>query len=102
MVATILIVFHHYQQTTGAVFSKINFCEGNFYFGWVVELLFVISGYLIYLQKDRLDDTLYKFMKKRFIRLFPVVCAGAIAYELFLYIYVCVMGKSWSGIQPTL
>lgn len=105
IVATILVIFHHYQQTTGVVFERINFWNGKFYFGWIVELFFVISGYLMYTYRNRIRDgkvNLLSFMKKRFMRLFPTVLAGAIAYEFFLYIYVCVMGNDWSGISPNL
>ena len=36
--ATILIVFHHYQQCTGAFFEgRLNFYNGRFYFGYIVE-----------------------------------------------------------------
>ena len=42
--AAILIVFHHFQQSTGACFSGINFYGGKFYFGNLVELFFILSG----------------------------------------------------------
>lgn len=48
VVATIIIVFHHYQQGFGVAFSKFNFAGGKFYFGYIVELFFVLSGYFTY------------------------------------------------------
>lgn len=45
ILATVLIVFHHYQQFTGAQFTYIDFWTGSFYFGWLVEFFFVMSGY---------------------------------------------------------
>ena len=43
-IATVLIVFHHYQQVMDCRFSGVNFFGGWFYFGVIVELFFVISG----------------------------------------------------------
>ena len=101
--ATILIVFHHYQQITGAVFNRINFYNGRFPFGYIVELFFVISGYVIapYIDKVLKDNlSMKEFLKKRFARLFPLVIISAIVYEVLIYIYI--LGQSWFGIQPTL
>lgn len=49
IIATILIIFHHYQQVTGAYFEgHINFSNGRFYFGYIVEFFFLLSGYFMY------------------------------------------------------
>lgn len=98
IMATIIIVFHHYQQITGTVFEGINFYGGKFYFGYVVELFFVISGYVIYPYVNKIREKslrLSEFYLNRFIRLFPMVSISAIGYELFLYIYVCRMGHEF-------
>lgn len=103
--ATILIVFHHYQQVTGATFEGINFYGGKFSFGYIVELFFVISGYVIYPYIDKICQKrirLSEFYFNRFIRFFPMVTITAISYELLLYIYVYRMGYEWFGLQPTL
>ena len=42
--ATTIIIFHHYQQGSGAVYKYINFWGGGFYFGYLVELFFILSG----------------------------------------------------------
>lgn len=106
VIATIMIVFHHYQQITGIRFEGINFCGGKFGFGYVVELFFVISGYVIYpyiYKISEKDIKLSEFYFNRFIRFFPMVSITAIIYELFLYIYVCRMGQEFfMGWQPTL
>ena len=44
--AATLIVFHHYQQVFKCEFSGINFYSGLFNFGYLVELFFMISGFL--------------------------------------------------------
>lgn len=43
-IATVLIIFHHYQQVMECSFNGINFFGGWFYFGLLVELFFIISG----------------------------------------------------------
>ena len=48
--ATCCIVMHHFQQITGAFFEgHLNFYSGNFYWGYLVELFFLVSGYFAYI-----------------------------------------------------
>lgn len=48
IIATVLIVFHHYQQATGAFFEGcLNFFNGRFYFGYIVEFFFLLSGFFM-------------------------------------------------------
>lgn len=74
IVATVFIIFHHYQQVTGAWFeNRINFNNGRFYFGYIVELFFILSGYFMYsyirkIQQGRI--TFPEFYFKRLSRLF--------------------------------
>lgn len=103
-IATIAIVFHHYQQETGAMF-RFNFCGGWFYWGYVVELFFLISGYVICRYVTVIYQgkmSLKQWTLKRTLRCIPMMAAGALAYEIFLYINNNVCGLSWSGITPTL
>lgn len=104
IIATILIVFHHYQQVTGAVFDSINFWNGKFYFGYMVELFFILSGYFMYkyIAKIKKGESFSGFYKKRFLRLFPLMLFGAIMYEIFIIIYQRVYNELWFGIHPTL
>lgn len=104
IIATILIVFHHYQQVTGAMFSVINFWDGKFYFGYIVELFFVLSGYFMWRYVDRINATYsFKcFILKKMQRLLPLVAIGAVVYEILLIIYQILYGQQWLGIQVTL
>ena len=104
IVATVLIVFHHYQQITGAYFDDgINFFNGTFYYGYIVELFFVISGYFMFSYISRIEDGLSFpiFYFNRFIRLFPIMAMGAVAYEVFLVIYQHTYQSSWFDNMPT-
>lgn len=69
ILATVFIVFHYYQQVIGVYFDKgINFYNGKFYFGYMVELFFVLSGYFMYsyIEKIQKGVTFRKFFLKRF------------------------------------
>lgn len=105
IIATIFIIFHHYQQVIGVCFDKgINFYNGKFYFGYMVELFFVLSGYFMYsyIEKIQKGVTFRRFFLKRFLRLFPLMMLGAITYEVFLAIYQNMYQSSWFDIQTTL
>lgn len=105
IVATVFIIFHHYQQVTGAWFeNRINFNNGRFYFGYIVELFFILSGYFMYsyirkIQQGRI--TFPEFYFKRLSRLFPVMALGAVTYEIFLAVYQYLYQTSWFDIQTT-
>lgn len=109
VLATIVIIFHHYQQVCDVYFERgINFYRGFFYFGNVVELFFIISGYVMfpYVKELSLGGISFKeFYMKRFLRVFPVMACGAIGYECFLTIYNRLYqseGSSWFGEIPNL
>ena len=89
ILATITIIFHHYQQATGLFFEgHLNFFHGRFYFGIVVELFFEVSGFLMFTYIDKIRNGLSfgEYFKRRFIRFFPMVVIGAVGYEAFVVI----------------
>lgn len=96
IVATIFIVFHHYQQFTGTFFEgKINFCGGQFYFGLLVEFFFVLSGFLAYKYVEREQVSFKDYYLPKVKRLLPLVLITGVAYEGFLVIYNHVCQRSW-------
>ena len=65
MISSILIVFHHYQQLSGITFDGINFYGGKFLFGYLVELFFMISGFVtIVVYKEGSNHQLKQFLHK--------------------------------------
>lgn len=85
IVATIFIVFHHYQQTFEVAFpTEINFFYGKFYFGYMVEFFFVLSGFFMatYIPKIQNGQSFTTFIKKRLVRLLPLIAIAALVYEL--------------------
>jgi len=97
IVATVIIICHHYQQNFGCFFpGKINFSNGNFYFGYVVELFFMISGILTYYSfAQRGEGKLPQFgtyMKKKFMRFFPMCFIVTTVYFLMQYMFYFTSG----------
>lgn len=70
----ILIIFHHYQGQFDVTFPSMNFAGGIFYFGYLVELFFIISGYLACSGMERIpeQEDFGTFMQIRCIRLLPL------------------------------
>lgn len=95
IMATVLVVFHHFQQLTGARFSKFNFYnDEKQVFTVLIELFFVLSGYLLATTKDKLlnsDISLFSFMKGKVIRLLPIAAVSVFVYEILMFIVVTFM-----------
>ncbi len=104
IIATILIVFHHYQQVIGGHFRYVDFYGGKFYFGNVVELFFILSGYFMYKYISRIKGGLsFKdFFKQRYLRFLPVMFITSIVYAICLYLYTNVLNLSWFNYKPSL
>lgn len=68
--SAILIVFHHFQQATELRFNYLNFYNGAFNFGYLVELFFIISGFLLLNSINNRFDS--KSFLKKLLRLFPM------------------------------
>ena len=84
-------MFHHYQQLTGTFFYRgINFYGGKFYFGYIVEVFFLMSGFFMvpYVAKIRDKMSFPVFFGKRLIRLLPSMIAATIFYDIALFFYV--------------
>ena len=105
ILATIIIVFHHFQQTTGITYEgTVNFYYGKFYFGYVVELFFVLSGFFMlrYIKKIQNGLSFQEFYLKRAFRLLPLVACSAIVYEVLLEVYHFLYRTSWFDVEVTL
>lgn len=104
IVGTILIIFHHYQQITGAVFSRINFWNGTFTFGYLVEMFFLISGFLMlnYISKIENGLSFKDFFVRRWLRFAPTVTFAAVSEQVFIIFYKKLYGESFFGLEPSL
>lgn len=84
MLAAALIVLHHYQQSFVIRFSRINFFGGQIEVAWLVELFFMISGFLM-VASDRGRDISYgKQFLSKCLRFYPSVWMSLIAVLLLL------------------
>jgi len=86
--ATAVIVMHHYQQITRVIFKDhINFFNGDFYWGYLVELFFIISGYLAHRYVRCSEKQSFAgFWGKRYMRFLPLLVIsglGNIAYKAY-------------------
>ena len=70
IISATLIVFHHYQQNFNASFSWINFYDSRYYFGNLVELFFIISGFLT-LYNCR-GENFFQELRHKLIRIYPI------------------------------
>lgn len=72
LVCAVLIVLHHYQQELHVRFATINFFGGTFYFGYLVELFFIISGFVSCLSKKPENDSFGIYLLKIVKRIYPI------------------------------
>ena len=75
IVGTVLILLHHYQGTFGVHYGPVDFATGKFYFGNIVELFFMLSGYFASAYIERIYDGLSfkEYFLNRLIRLVPLM-----------------------------
>ena len=99
ILATVIIVLHHFQQNTGVVYeNSINFNGTWFYWGYMVEFFFLLSGYFMYRYVKRIqsgDLTLAGWFGMRAKRLLPMVAISAVTYEISILVYRAITGAAW-------
>ena len=103
IIATVLIVFHHYQQVIGDFpVNGFSFYSGKYYFGNIVEFFFVLSGFLMFYYIDRIEKGLNfgEFFGKRALRLLPSVFFSSLAFYCLCMIYSQTYYEDWQGISP--
>jgi len=68
-IAALAVVLYHFTTRYNQIFNKEFIC--NFTFGWLgVPVFFILSGFVIYLTVNK-SNTILKFLKSRFLRLYP-------------------------------
>lgn len=99
IVATVIIVLHHFQQNTNVMYeNSVNFWGSWFYWGYMVELFFLLSGYFMYRYVSRIENgemTLSAWFAIRAKRLLPMVAISAVGYEICILVYRAITGAVW-------
>lgn len=91
-VAAILIVFHHYQQIANVEFDGINFYGGSFYWGNLVELFFLISGFVMALS-DKKGKSVFRKFADKCIRIYPSTILACSALIITVYAGYFLLGE---------
>ncbi len=90
-VATLVIVLHHYERAFGLHFETLNFGNGRFYFGYAVELFFMISGFVAFFSVQKIQNGLSfdRYFSGKVLRLLPL---AALSTFVFAAMFVIVWG----------
>lgn len=86
IIAAIIVVFHHYQQISGVRFQTINFFGGNFAWGYLVELFFLISGFLV-ITTDTKEKKFVSAFWHKCVRIYPMAIISVLFLLGITYIY---------------
>lgn len=86
IVAAVIIVCHHYQQISGIFFSGVNFYGGKFSWGYLVELFFMISGFLT-VYNDRCDEHCIKSFLHKCKRIYPMAIFAGVVLIAIVFCY---------------
>lgn len=89
-IAIAIIVLHHYQQVAGVRFSYgPNWYGGVFYWGNLVELFFIISGYFAYRSTLKIlnGGGIREFWERKYLRFLPMLVICGVACLVIQYIY---------------
>ena len=97
VMATTLILFHHHQQVAGGTWPGFAVFFGNefFYWGMMVELFFVISGFFAYRTLADADLPFGAYLGKKCSRLLPVAAVSTSVYCVLTYVHYLLKGKPW-------
>ncbi len=98
IIATAIIFMHHYEQFF-YVADKAFFYAKYFYWGRMVELFFIISGFLIlgYQEKIQKGLSFKEFYLKRAYRLLPITALASIVYEILIVLFKKHTGTLFMG-----
>ena len=81
-----MIIFFHYDSRVLPEFISQNFIKNG---AWIfVEFFFVLSGYVISYNYDSLStkNEFWIYLKKRFIRLYPLLFFSVMIYFMFEFL----------------
>ena len=96
-----LIIFHHFQQITGCRFSHMNFYDGFMYFGYIVEMFFIISGFISYQKISEIErQSFSSYFKNIIYKLYPMIFITTITSLVAVIVYRLCNGFFLEGYSP--
>lgn len=100
--AAVGIVFHHYQQISSVrLGGAIEFYGGRFVFGYLVELFFIISGFLT--EYTCQEKAVFRFwITGKIKRLFPYAFLACVFSLLTAAVYFYLTGQQLFGMSYSL
>ena len=102
IVLTVLVVFHHFQQITGVVYEGVNFYGGTIDMYPILELFFMISGFMCAPAIGKmLDESFGKYFIKKAIRIYPMVAITMITGAIIMFSYFRMTGTWFFDIAVT-
>lgn len=98
-VAILAIAAHHFQQDFGVRYEHVNFYEGRFYVGYVVELFFLVSGFvLVTSEAHRSQIAVARPFFRRVRRLWPMAALSVLVATCLWPLYHHFTGLYWDGV----
>lgn len=95
-IGAIIVVFIHYQQLMDLKLEQgVNFYGGRFYWGFIVELFFMISGFFTIMSYKKKEYGFAKYIKHKIIRIYPMGVISTTIYIFFCYAYKYTFGEWW-------
>lgn len=87
-VGALLILQHHYQLNTGLLIIG-----GKFYWGFIVEFFFLVSGFLAVNSIEKVKQQSFgKFLINKFSRLYPMAIVTVLGYAVGEWIFYRLTG----------
>lgn len=87
-IAAILIVFHHFQGDFAYADPYMKFSGGQVFFGYIVELFFMISGFLVGTKNTQNQNIPFgSFIGARLKRLIPMATYSTVVFMILVVIY---------------
>lgn len=81
-----VVAYHYFGLIDGVAISDFYKFHALYYGYLSVPLFFVISGYVIFMTLDK-TPTLYGFLVRRWIRLFPAMLVATLAIPVIAYFF---------------
>lgn len=97
VLATTCVLFHHFQQVSGARFEHhINFW-GDLTFNWwmMVEVFFMLSGFFAWKHTQKMDTPFGAYIGRKLGRLLPVMAVSTTVYCGLYFLYFRMTGATW-------